>query len=299
MKTLLTVLIGSVSILLVACSGTDDMYDASGVFEATEIIVSSEMNGRILSFDIREGETLMSGQQAATIDSTQYFLQRNHLVQNRRAVLSRLPDIQTQLAVLEQQIATQMTEKQRIENLLRNNAATQKQLDDITAQIALLEKQLEAQRSSMTITANGIREEAATLEAQIQQTEDRLQKSIVFNPRKGTVLVKYAEEGELATPGKPLYKIADTEKMILRAYVTNSQLTQLKLGQDVNVYADFGEVTREYTGKLTWISSKSEFTPKTIQTKDERANLVYAIKISVQNDGFLKIGMYGQVRFNV
>lgn len=299
MKTIKFIYIGIAAALLTACADKTAIYDASGTFEATEIIFSTEANGIILELNVREGMTLQKNQLVGYIDSVQLFLRKKQLQYNVKAIKSRQPEIQKQIAVIEQQIATQKNEKLRIENLLLASAATQKQLDDINAQIALLEKQLEAQKSSLSITSRGINKDIATFEVQIEQIDDMLKKHRIINPIDGTVLVKYAETNELAMQGKALYKIADLENMIFRAYITSNQLTKLKIGQDVKVYADFGEGTREYKGKVEWISSKSEFTPKTIQTKDERANLVYAVKIAVKNDGFLKIGMYGQVDLQI
>ena len=296
MKPAYSILLSLGFLLLSACSDKNGQYDASGTFETTEVIVSSEANGKILSFDVREGQMLETGQSAGTIDSIPLYLRKKQLQANIKAVESRRPEIRKQIASIEQQIATQKTEKKRMENLLYAKAANQKQLDDINAQIAFLEKQLEAQKSTLSISSNSISEDVATLEVQIEQLEDQLKKCQIINPVKGTVLVKYAEAGEVTSQGKALYKIADTENMKLRAYLVSSQLTQVKAGQNVKVFADFGETeSREYQGTIEWISDKAEFTPKTIQTRDERANLVYAVKIAVKNDGYLKIGMYGNI----
>ncbi|WP_346856094.1 HlyD family efflux transporter periplasmic adaptor subunit [uncultured Draconibacterium sp.] len=299
MKVLKFILISAVTIFLSSCNNKNGVYDASGTFEATEIVVSSEGNGRILSFDVIEGETLKKNQQVGYVDSVQLYLSKKQLQKSINAIKSRHPEIQKQIAVIEQQIATQKIEKQRVENLLKANAANQKQLDDIDAHIALLEKQLEAQKSSLIITTKGLNEDVSTIEVQIEQLNDQLEKCRIINPIDGTVLVKYTEENELAVPGKSLYKVADIENMIFRAYLTSDQLTKIQMGQKVKVFADFGQETRDYDGKIEWISSKSEFTPKTIQTQDERANLVYAIKIGVKNDGYLKIGMYGQLKLQI
>jgi HlyD family secretion protein len=202
-----------------------------------------------------------------------------------------------QIASIQQQIETAKSEKLRIERLLKSNAANQKQLDDVIAQISILEKQLEAQKSSLDITNRSIGGEISAIEIQVAQLNDQLKKCKISSPINGTVLVKYAEKGEFTAMGKPLFKIADTGNMFLRAYVTSDQLTKLKIGESIKVFADFGESeNKEYTGTITWISSKSEFTPKTIQTQNERANLVYAIKVAVKNDGYLKIGMYGNIK---
>jgi len=233
-----------------------------------------------------------------SIDSVQLYLRKMQLISNEKSIVVRRPDVQKQIAAVVQQIATAKTERTRVINLLKANAANQKQLDDINAQIAVLEKQLDAQKTTLVTTNQGITDDTQGLKLQVAQIEDQLYKCRITSPINGTVLVKYAEMGEVAAPGKALFKIADTENMILRAYVTADQLTQLKEGQKVKVFADFGEdKSREYAGTLSWISSNSEFTPKTIQTRDERANLVYAVKINVKNDGYLKIGMYGNVKF--
>lgn len=296
MKTSKYIGIGVAVAILLSCNHKNGLYDASGTFEAIEIVVSSEVSGKVLSLDIREGEILQADQLVGSIDSTQLHLQKKQLASNIRAIESRKPQIKTQIAVTEQQISSQKIEKNRVEKLLEANAANRKQLDDLNAHIALLEKQLEAQKSSLLTTTQGITQDVETIEIQIEQLDDQLKKCQIINPLTGTVLAKYTEAMELATPGKALYKIADLDKMVLRAYITSGQLTQLKMGQQVKVFADFGEERREYEGIVSWISDKSEFTPKTIQTKDERANLVYAVKIAVQNDGYLKIGMYGQIQ---
>ncbi len=289
----------AISSLLISCGKSKDEADASGTFEATEVIVSAEATGKILNFNVEEGQTLTANQPVGTIDSIQLFLRKKQLSATNKSMLVRRPDVQKQIAAIEQQIITAKTERKRIENLLKANAATQKQLDDMNAQIDVLSKQLDAQKSTLTTTNHGITDDSQSMNLQIAQVNDQLKKCKITSPIDGTVLVKYAEMGEVAAPGKALFKIADINNMILRAYVTNDQLTQLKIGQKVKVSSDFGkDKNREYAGTVAWISDKAEFTPKTIQTRDERANLVYAVKINVKNDGFLKIGMYGDVHFN-
>jgi len=287
-----------VSIFLVSCSNSDGDVDASGTFETTEIIVSTESMGKIMQLNVEEGQQLNFNQRVGYIDTTQLYLKKLQLVASKKALQSRRPDIQKQIAALEQQIETAKTERKRVENLVKAEASTTKQLDDANAQIKVLEKQLEATKSSLENTSNSILGDNEALQIQIEQIEDQLQKCYITSPISGVVLTKYAEQGELATPGKALFKIGDVTNMILRAYVTSDQLTQIALGQKVKVYADYGEDRKEYEGLVSWISSKSEFTPKTIQTRDERANLVYAVKINIKNDGLLKIGMYGNVKFN-
>ena len=287
-------------VTLQSCSNSNTKNDATGTFEATEIIVSAEGMGSLLAFDIQEGQSLKSGQIVGSIDSLQLYLKIKQLKASYSAVDSRQPNIQIQMAATRQQIETAKTEKLRVENLLKANAANQKQLDDINAQIALLERQLESQKTTLESTSKSIGGESSAIEIQIAQIEDQLKKCQIISPIDGTVLVKYAEKGEFAAIGKPLFKIADTENMFLRAYITSNQLTKLKIGQKVKVMAEFGEKeNKEYEGIVTWISDKSEFTPKTIQTQDERANLVYAVKIAVKNDGFLKIGMYGGIQLTM
>ena len=293
------ILSAAVLFSLAACNRGDDNFDASGTFEATEILVSSEANGKIMELNIEEGDRLDAGAVLGYIDSTQLYLKKMQLAAGLRSVDVRKPDIRKQIAALEQQIATARTEQQRMENLVKAKAGNQKQVDDIVNNIKYLQKQLDAQYSTLNKTTGGADADAESILYQIMQLDDQLQKSRITNPSTGTVLVKYAEPGEVTAAGKPLYKIADTDLLYLRAYITADQLSTLKQGQTVRVFADYGDSDRrEYPGTITWISDKSEFTPKGIQTKDERANLVYAVKIAVKNDGYLKIGQYGEMRFN-
>ena len=284
--------------LLFAGCGNREHFDATGTFEATEVIVSSEGAGRILSFDVEEGSLIEAGQVVGVIDTVQLYLSKLQLGKNRSSVESSRPDISLQIAALKEQIAKQEIERRRIENLLKDGAATTKQLDDVNSAIAVLEKQLKAQMSSLHNNVTSLNEQSSSLEIQMAQLDDRLQKCRIASPITGSVLAKYAEAGELATVGRPLMKVADVERLILRAYITSAQLAELKIGQEVDVTADFGgEHTKFYKGVINWISPKSEFTPKSIQTRDDRENLVYAIKIAVDNDGYIKIGMYGEVKF--
>lgn len=294
MKTASYMMAAAFALLTVACAKTGDRQDASGTFEATEIIVSSEATGKLMKFDVEEGQVLEAGYEAGYIDSLQLSLRRLQTLAGMKSLEVRKPDSRKQIAAIEQQIATAKVEKTRVTNLLKANAANQKQLDDVNAQILLLDKQLDALKSTLSITDRGIVSDKEALGFQVEQLDDQLRKCRIINPVKGTVLVKYSQAGEVAVPGKALYKIADLDQMVLRAYVTSAQLAQLKIGQAVKVSADFGTgQNKEYAGTITWISAKSEFTPKTIQTQDERANLVYAVKVRVANDGYLKIGMYG------
>lgn len=293
------ILLFTLALALSACGGNNNTFDATGAFESTEVIVSSEANGKIMELNLQEGDRLEAGAVLGYVDSMQLYLRKKQLEAGLRSVDIRKPDIRKQIASLEQQIAVARSEQQRMENLVKAKAGNQKQVDDIVNNIKVLQKQLDAQYSTLNKTTGGADAEAESIVYQIMQLDDQLQKSRIVSPQSGTVLVKYAEPGEVTAAGKPLYKMADTDILYLRAYPTADQLTQLKLGQTVRVFADFGEEEqREYPGTITWISEKSEFTPKGIQTKDERANLVYAIKIAVKNDGYLKIGQYGEARFN-
>lgn len=297
MKTTRNILSGMLLLVFAACGNGKGDFDASGTFESTEIIVSSEANGKIMQFNIQEGDMLKAGEEVGYIDTTQLYLKKLQLLSSVKSVQSRRSDITKQIAATQEQIAKTEKEKRRNENLLKSNATTQKQLDDIESQLTVLQKQLAAQISTLQNSNQSVTEESSALEVQVAQIEDQLHKCRIVSPAKGTVLSKYAEAGELATQGKPLFKIADVSNMYLRAYVIADQLTQIRLGQEVKVYADFGKSDqREYSGTVTWISDKAEFTPKTIQTRDERANLVYAVKIAVKNDGYLKIGMYGEMK---
>lgn len=286
-------------IMLTACGRSNDSFDATGAFESTEVIVSSETNGKIMELNMEEGDKLKAGDIIGYIDSTQLYLKKMQLSAGLRSVDIRKPDIHKQIASLEQQIAVARSEQQRMENLVRAKAGNQKQVDDYANSIKVLTKQLEAQKSTLNKSTSGANADVESIQYQIMQLDDQLQKCRIVNPSAGTVLVKYAQSGELETVGKPLYKIANIDLLYLRAYVTSDQLTQIKLNQKVRVFSDFGKNgRREYLGIITWISAKSEFTPKGIETKDERANLVYAVKIAVKNDGYLKIGQYGETIFS-
>lgn len=286
------------AILISSCDSSKDAGDATGAFEATEVLVSAEATGKILWLDLQEGDRLEAGELVGCVDSLQLYYKKEQLRAGFRAVDIAKPDIRKQIAVLEQQIATAESECRRMENLVKAKAGNQKQLDDMVNQLAYLRKQLVAQQSTLNKSFERAGAEAEGLVFQVMQLDDMIAKCKIINPLTGTVLVKYAEAGEVTTTGKPLYKIADTDLLFLRAYITADQLSQVKLGQTVRVFSDFGKDNqREYLGTITWVSDKSEFTPKGIQTKNERANLVYAIKVAVKNDGFLKIGQYGEVIF--
>ena len=288
----------SLSFLLFSCSNGSEEYDATGSFEATEIIVSSQANGRILALHVNEGEQLQKEQIVGRIDSTQLYLQKMSLLSNAKGVRAQQPDISKQTSAIQDQIKTLKREKARVERLIAANAANRKQLDDIESQLEVLQSQLSAQTSILQKNSQHISAQSSTIDIQVAQLDDQLEKTRITSPITGTVLNRYAETGELATMGTPLFKIADTGTLFLRAYVTNDQLALIKLNDEVTVRVDDGEGgMKSYKGEISWISDKSEFTPKTIQTKNERANLVYALRIAVHNDGFLKIGMYGEVKF--
>lgn len=287
------------ALLPVACSNNKTDYDASGIFESTEVIVSSQVSGQLMEFTVTEGQQLQAHSYLGYVDTTQLYFKKQQLMASRTAVSSRSTSVPRQIASLKEQIATQKRELARFGNLVKLNAANQKQVDDIQSQLSVLEKQLAAQTELLVNNNQGISGESTALESQIAQIEDQLLKSRITSPIQGTVLTKYAEQGEFTAPGKALFKVSDMQQMYLRAYITSDQLTQLKQGQPVTVYADFGEdKMRTYPGTISWIADKAEFTPKTIQTRNERANLVYAVKIAVTNDGYLKNGMYGEVKFN-
>lgn len=297
MRTTNSLLSSLFLLALSACGNNKGDYDASGIFEATEVIVSSEANGKIMRFDIEEGQLLKAGKEMGYVDTLQLYLKKMQILASGKAIANKSMDIDKQIAATKEQINKAVYEKHRTENLLKENAATRKQIDDIDSQIAILEKQLEAQISTLQRSNASVTEESSAYDIQVAQLEDQLRKCHITSPINGTVLAKYAETGELATQGKPLFKIADMQNMFLRAYITADQLSRLKLGDKVKVFSDLGkDDRREYEGIITWISNKSEFTPKTIQTRDERANLVYAVKIAVSNDGYLRIGMYGEMK---
>lgn len=285
----------TLAMFLVAC-GSEPEYDAQGTFEATEIVVSSEANGRIMEFNIEEGLEVAAGECIGSIDSVQLHLQREQLVAQQAALLASRPDVNKQVSSLREQIAKQRSELRRVESMLKDGAATQKQYDDIEAQIKVLEGQLNATLSTLDKNTATINNNATALEAQIASLDDLISKCRIVSPISGTVLVKYAEAGELATVGKPLMKVADLNNIYLRAYFTSEQLANIALGDKVTVVANFGGDERyDYEGEIIWIASESEFTPKNIQTNDSRSNLVYAVKIAVKNDGRLKIGLAGEV----
>ncbi|WP_316836724.1 HlyD family secretion protein [Pedobacter nutrimenti] len=282
---------------LISCNKSEDKYDASGTFEAVETIISAQASGTIKELNLEEGQTLQKGQTVGYIDSLQLYLKKQQLLAQVKATLSGKPNITAQTAALQEQLRQAQREQKRTSNLLRADAATQKQLDDANTQVDVVKKQISALQSSLGITSSSLTDQTKPLSVQIQQINDQLHKSKIVNEVSGTVLTKYAEVNEVTDIGKPIYKIAELNTIILRAYITGSQIPHIKVGQQVKVLVDQTKDTyKTYNGTIEWVSNKAEFTPKTIQTKDERANLVYAIKIRVKNDGFLKIGMYGDVK---
>lgn len=292
-----TILYPAALILLVsACNSTPD-YDATGIFEATTVTVSAETSGKILSLEINEGDIVGTGDKIAVIDTSILVLQQKQLDSQRQAAESSSPDIAAQAASLRTQIAHQQHECQRLSRLLTDGATTQKQYDDAQANLAALNDQLAALLSTLGKNRSSVSDNALAIQYQSEQIAEQIAKSTIHAPLTGTILVKYAEPGEFATPGRPLCKIGNLDNIYLRSYFTTSQLANISIGQEVTVIADFGGNEQyEYPGTIMWIAEESEFTPKSIQTKDSRANLVYAVKIAVKNDGRLKLGQYGEVR---
>lgn len=319
-------IMASVLLLLVACGNKEKEYDATGTFEATEVTVSAKSTGELQRFDVTEGQEIDQNVVVGTIDAYQLKLQRQQLENTkeqlkankkqlnatRGATNSKQLDLEKQVASIRQQIANAQRERQRYNELVNDGAVPRKQLDDINYQIKVLEKQLAAtqeqirsnnaslkeQSQGITAQMEGIDAQQLTVESQKAQLDDQIANSDIKAPITGSVLEKYVERGEYVTVGKPLFKMADTQNMFIRAYVTSAQLKDIKVGQQVKVFADYGNGQKKsYNGTVTWISSRSEFTPKTILTDDERADLVYAVKIAIKNDGYVKIGMYGEVKF--
>ena len=290
-------MIFAVAALLVGCGKKDKDYDATGTFEATEVTVSAEQTGKLMMFDITEGDKIEAGRQVGLIDTVQLYLKARQMGATKLVYSAQKPETQKQIAATHQQIIKARQEVNRYTQLVKEDAANRKLLDDAKSQLLVLEHQLEAQTSSLNTSTKSLNAQMGTVDVEKLQVADQLQKCHILSPISGTVLDKYAEPGEFATIGKPLFKIADTDNMYLRAYITSDQLRSVKIGQQVKVFSDYGGGNRkEYRGTVTWISSKSEFTPKTILTNDERADLVYAIKIAVKNDSYIKIGMYGEVK---
>lgn len=297
---------------LIACGKKTSEFDAQGSFEAEEVMVAAEVSGKIISLDVEEGDSLSALQVVGKIDDKNLSLQKEQVAASIDALSQKTTNVQPQVDLLNEQLALQAVQLKnaqkelvRVEGLYKKDAATAKQVDDLKYQVETLQKQIDVtseqiqlQKAINTSQNRSILSEKKPLEKKAAQIDDMVAKASVINPLGGIVITRYAEAGEIAQAGKALYKIADLTELTLRAYITGDQLTTLKLGQPVKVFIDNGADTyKEYLGVLTWIASKAEFTPKTIQTKDERANLVYAVKIKVKNDGLLKIGMYAEVKF--
>lgn len=286
------------SLALAACGDKEVEYDASGIFETTEIIVSAQTAGELTALTAEEGRTVEAGERLGCVDTVQLALKKRQLSASLTATDSKRLDRKRQVAALRQQIDNLQREKARFSELLKADAATEKQVDELDYQIAILQRQQEATEEQINSSNSSLDGQSSGIEAQPAQVEDQIRKSVAASPIKGTILAKYAEPGEYVVPGKPLFKVADISRMKLRAYLTADQLTTLKIGQKVTIYADQGKTDRKaYEGTVVWIADEAEFTPKTIQTREERANLVYAVKIAVSNDGLIKRGMYGDVKF--
>ena len=287
-----------VALLLNACGRKERQYDATGVFEATETTVYAEQTGALLTFNVEEGDTVGRNREVGLIDTTQLWLKMKQAEAMKSVYQSQKPEQEKQIAVTRQQLAKAKQDQQRYKELVADGAAPGKMLDDANSQVEVLQRQLDAQLSSLRVNTNALDKQMDATDVQAEQLRDQIRKCHILVPAKGTVIEKYVERGEFVSAGKPLFKMADTENMFIRAYVTSAQLENIKTGQKATVFADYGNGgKKEYEGRVTWISSRSEFTPKTILTDDERADLVYAVKVAIKGDGYVKMGMYGEVLF--
>ena len=299
MKAVNTIWTIGLAMVLASCGDKEQKNDATGVFEATETTIAAEQSGTLMAFDVCEGDEIADGKEVGLIDTTQIWLKIKQMGATKQVYQSQKPDMEVQIAVTRQQLDKAKQEQQRYKELVSDGAAPSKMLDDATSQVELLEKQLKAQISTLNTQLSTLNSQLSTTDVQVSQLMDQLRKCHVIAPVKGTVLEKYVEKGEFVAIGKPLFKMADTKSMFIRAYVTSAQLKNIKVGQKAKVFSDYGNgQKKEYEGVVSWISSCSEFTPKTILTDDERADQVYALKVAVKNDGYIKIGMYGEVQFN-
>ncbi len=286
------------SLLLVACGSRAKDYDATGTFEATETIVSAEQSGTLLAFGVDEGQEVVCGQEVALIDTTQLWLRIQQAGATKAVYRSQKPDMEKQVAATRQQLSKARQEEQRCRELVADGAAPTKMLDDAASQVLVLQRQLDAQLSALHTQLSTLNSQMEAADVQVSQLCDQLRRCHVVVPVSGSVVEKYVERGEFVATGQPLFKVADTNGMFIRAYLTSAQLQTVRVGQRAKVFADYGDGRKkEYEGTVSWISSRSEFTPKTILTDDERADLVYAVKVAFRNDGFAKIGMYGEVKF--
>lgn len=286
MKNIKTMVLAGLVGSLFSCSN-GEKADGYGNFEATEITISSEANGKLQYLNVEEGQILEKGTAVGLVDTLQLYLNKQQLLAQKETVASKSGGVWSQISVLNQQLQTAKTEQERIQNMFAENAATQRQVDQANSQVDVLKKQIQNVETQNAPIVN----EVKSIDAKVAQIEEQIAKSKITNPIRGTVLTKYAEPGEIVSFGKPLYKIADLEEMTLRVYVSETQLPNIKIGQEVSVKIDVGEEMKDYKGTISWISASAEFTPKIIQTKEERVNLVYAVKVTVKNDGSLKIGM--------
>lgn len=287
----------TLTLLVSSCGSSDKEFDATGIFEATEVTVSAEATGRLMAFDVTEGSRVNADRQVGLIDTIQLQLKAEQVGATRESFANQRPNVQAQVAATRQQLVKAQLERTRTAALLKDGAATRKQMDDADNAVRVLKSQLEAQVSMLNNSTRSLNSQMSGADIQRYQVLDQLKKCHITSPITGTILEKYAERGEFAVIGKPLFKVADVDQMYLRAYITSAQLAKVKVGQRVKVFSDYGTDTRKsYDGTVTWISSRAEFTPKTILTDDERADLVYAVKIAVKNDGYIKIGMYGEVK---
>ena len=287
------------ALMLAACGNNEKEYDATGTFETTETTVFAEQSGRLMAFSVNEGDETDASVEVGLIDTTQIWLKIQQLDATKKVYNSQKPDMEAQIATTQQQLLKAQQEEQRYKELVTDGAAPSKMLDDASSNVKVLQKQLAAQQSALATSTRSLDKQSDMVDVQVRQLRDQLRKCHIVTPAKGTVLEKYVERGEFVAAGKPLFKIGDTQNMYMRAYVTSVQLQHIKLGQKVKVFADYGDgQKKEYEGTVTWISSRSELTPKTILTDDERADLVYAVKIAIKNDGYVKIGMYGKVKIN-
>ena len=287
-----------VALVLNACGRKERQYDATGVFEATETTVYAEQTGALLTFNVEEGDTVGQNREVGLIDTTQLWLKMKQAEAMKSVYQSQKPEQEKQIAVTRQQLAKAKQDQQRYKELVADGAAPAKMLDDANSQVEVLQRQLDAQLSSLRVNTNALDKQMDATDVQAEQLRDQIRKCHILVPAKGTVIEKYVERGEFVSAGKPLFKMADTENMFIRAYITSAQLENIKTGQKATVFADYGNGgKKEYEGRVTWISSRSEFTPKTILTDDERADLVYAVKVAIKGDGYVKMGMYGEVLF--
>lgn len=293
-----TCIIAATLAMLAGCAGNEKEFDATGTFEATEVTVAAEQSGALTKFDVNEGDNIALGKEVGVIDTTQIWLKIKQAGATKVVYQSQKPNMEAQIAATRQLLAKAKQDQQRYKELVADGAAPSKMLDDATNQVKVLQKQLDAQISTLSNQLSTLNSQISTTDVQVSQLQDQLRKCHITSPVAGTVLEKYVEKGEFVATGKPLFKMANTSQMFIRAYVTSAQLQNIKVGQKAKVFADYGDgKKKEYLGTVSWISSKSEFTPKTILTDDERADLVYALKVAIKNDGYVKIGMYGEVKF--